>query len=196
MGKSLDRLGVAPRAIQNYLSYVAIVFLAYFIAGKLGQATTNIRSSNLGPVWPAYGVALGAILLYGYRIWPAVTAAAFVIAFLSPESALTALGQAAGSTFAAVTGVFLLRLANFDNSISRFRDALALVLLGGLGSATVSATIGTIVLHSSKVHPYSGVGSAWLIYWLGDSTGVLLITPLVLTIPSLFRIRGWSRLAE
>ncbi len=97
---------------------------------------------------------------------------------------------------AAVTGVFLLRRANFDNRLSRFRDALALVLFGGLGSATVSASIGTFALHSSKVHAYSGLGSAWLIYWLGDSTGVLLITPLVLTLPSLFRIRGWSRLAE
>jgi len=182
--------------VPNYLVQFTIVFIGYFIAGKLGQATTNIRSSNLGPVWPAYGVALGAILLCGYRIWPAVLSAAFVIAFLSPESALTALGQAAGSTLAAVTGVFLLRLVNFDNSISRFRDALALVVLGGLGSATVSASIGTFVLHSSKVHTYSGLGSAWLIYWLGDSTGVLLVTPLVLTIPSLFRIRGWGRLAE
>ena len=182
--------------VPNYLVQFTIVFIGYFIAGKLGQATTNIRSSNLGPVWPAYGVALGAILLCGYRIWPAVLSAAFVIAFLSPESALTALGQAAGSTLAAVTGVFLLRLVNFDNSISRFRDALALVVLGGLGSATVSASIGTFVLHSSKVHAYSGLGSAWLIYWLGDSTGVLLVTPLVLTIPSLFRIRGWGRLAE
>jgi len=182
--------------VPNYLVQFTIVFIGYFIAGKLGQATTNIRSSNLGPVWPAYGVALGAILLCGYRIWPAVLSAAFVIAFLSPESALTALGQAAGSTLAAVTGVFLLRLVNFGNSISRFRDALALVVLGGLGSATVSASIGAFVLYSSKVHAYSGLGSAWLIYWLGDSTGVLLITPLVLTIPSLFRIRGWGRLAE
>jgi PAS domain S-box-containing protein len=182
--------------VPNYLVQFTIVFIGYFIAGKLGQATTNIRSSNLGPVWPAYGVALGAILLCGYRIWPAVLSAAFVIAFLSPESALTALGQAAGSTLAAVTGVFVLRLVNFDNSISRFRDALALVLVGGLGSATVSASIGTLALHSSKVPAYSGLGSAWLIYWLGDSTGVLLVTPLVLTIPSLFRIRGWGRLAE
>jgi len=179
--------------VPNYLVQFTIVFIGYFIAGKLGQATTNIRSSNLGPVWPAYGVALGAILLCGYRIWPAVLSAAFVIAFLSPESALTALGQAAGSTLAAVTGVFLLRLVNFDNSVSRFRDALALVLLGGLGSATVSASIGAFVLYSSKVHAYSRLGSAWLIYWLGDSTGVLLVTPLVLTIPSLFQLRGWGR---
>jgi len=173
------------------------VFVGYFIAGKLGQATTNIRSSNLGPVWPAYGIALAAILICGYQIFPAVASAAFFVAFLSPEPALTALGQAAGATLAALTGTFLLRrVANFDNSISRLRDALALVLLGGLVSAMVSASIGTLVLRASQVHPYSGLASAWLIYWLGDCTGALLLTPVVLTIPSLFKIRRWTRLAE
>jgi len=187
---------VLSHAPKYWLQFT-LVFMGYLMAGRLGQATTNIRSSNLGPVWPAYGVALASILLCGYRIWPAVASAAFVIAFLSPEPYLTALGQAAGSTLAAVTGVFLLRrLAGFDNSISRLRDAVALVLLGGLGSAMVSATLGTLVLHASDVHAYSGLAAAWLIYWLGDSTGVLLVTPLILTIPNLFRIRGWGRLAE
>src|SRR5258707_5292185 len=60
----------------------------------------------------------------------------------------------------------------------------------------VSASVGVSVLYATHVQAYSGLGSAWLIYWLGDSTGVLLVTPLVLTIPSLFRIRGWGRLAE
>ena len=182
---------------SKYWLQFAIVFVAYFVAGKLGQATTNIRSSNLGPVWPAYGIALGAVLLYGYRIWPAVASASFVIAFFSPESYWTALGQAAGTTLAALTGLFLLRaIGDFDISISRFRDALALVLLGGLGSAIVSASIGTLVLGASHVHAYSGLGSAWLIYWLGDSTGALLVTPLMLTLPDLYRIRGWRRIAE
>jgi integral membrane sensor domain MASE1 len=34
------------------------------------------------------------------------------------------------------------------------------------------------------------------IYWLGDSTGVLLITPLVFTLPSLFAIRSRAEVAE
>jgi len=54
----------------KYFLQIAIVCLAYVVAGKLGQATTNIRSSNLGPVWPAYGIALAAILKYRYRVWP------------------------------------------------------------------------------------------------------------------------------
>src|SRR5438034_674281 len=186
---------VAP--LGKYLVQIAIVCLAYFVAGKLGQATSNIRSSNLGPVWPAYGVALAAVLLYGYRIWVGIAAAAFLVALLSPVSEVAAVGQATGATLAALIGVFLLcRIAKFRPSLSRLRDALALIVLGAFGSALVSASIGVSVLYATHVQAYSGLGSAWLIYWLGDSTGVLLVTPLVLTFPILLRIRTQVRIAE
>jgi len=197
MAESVERLGVAPRQLRNYLSYVAIVFLAYFVAGKLGQATTNIRSSNLGPVWPAYGVAVAVLLLCGYRVWIGIAGAAFLVAYLSPVPHIAAVGQAAGATIAALTGAFLLRrIARFDPSLSRLRDALALIVFGGLGSGMVSASVGVSVLYATHVQAYSGLGSAWLIYWLGDSTGVLLVTPLVLTFPRLLKGRAWVGIAE
>src|SRR5215469_14689205 len=71
-------------ATGRYVFQVLFVFIAYVIAGKLGQATANIRSSNLGPVWPAFGVALAAVLICGYRVWPGVAAGAFLVAFSSP----------------------------------------------------------------------------------------------------------------
>src|SRR6476620_12756624 len=107
------------------------VFIAYFVAGKLGQATSNIRSSNLGPVWPAYGVAVAALLLCGYRVWIGIAGAAFLVALLSPVPLMAAVGQAAGATVAALTGAFLLyHIARFDPSMSRLRDALALIVFG------------------------------------------------------------------
>ena len=110
---------------------------------------------------------------------------------------MAALGQAAGATLAAFSGAFLLqRVANFDKSLSRLRDGLALVVLGALGSALVSASIGTSVLYATRVHAYSGLGSPWLIYWLGDATGVLLVTPVALTLPRFLRIRGQARITE
>jgi PAS domain S-box-containing protein len=186
-----------PRLPGKYIVQSAVFFVGYCIAGKLGQATINIRSSNLGPVWPAYGVALAAFLLCGYRIWPAILSAILLVAFFSPVTHLTALGQAAGSTLAALSGAFLLqRVAKFDKSLSRVRDALALIAFGALASALISASIGTLILYISQVHAYSGLGSAWLIYWLGDATGVLVITPLLLTLPNLLRIRDRLRLTE
>src|SRR5213594_3474807 len=121
---------VAP--LGKYLVQIAIVCLAYVVAGKLGQATTNIRSSNLGPVWPAYGIALAVFLKYGYRIWPAVVSSAFVVALQGSVPPLAAAGQATAATLASATGAFLLRrIPNFDPSLSRLRDALGLIVLGG-----------------------------------------------------------------
>jgi PAS domain S-box-containing protein len=192
-----ESVRVAPRQVGKFLAQTAIAFAAYVVAGKLGQATSSIRSSNLGPVWPAYGVALAAFLLYGNRVWVGIAAAAFLVAFLSPVSAVAAVGQATGATLAALIGAFLLyRIAKFRPSLSRLRDALALIVLGAFGSALVSASIGVSVLYATRVHAYSGLGSAWLIYWLGDSAGVLLVTPLVLTFPNLLRIRPQVRVAE
>lgn len=176
---------------------LAAVFLAYFVAGKLGQATTNIRSSNLGPVWPAYGVALAAFIAYGARVWPAIALSAFAVAVEGAVSPLAAVGQAAGATVGAFTGTYLLRrIPGFDPSLSRLRDALGLIGPGAFGSALVSSSIGILSLYATGVQPYSGIGAAWSIYWLGDSTGVLLVTPLIFTLPQLARIRSRARLLE
>lgn len=185
------------RPLKRYLVQSAIIFLAYVIAGKLGQATTNIRSSNLGPVWPAYGVAVAAILVCGYRVWLGLAAGALLVAYYSPVPLIAALGQAAGATVAAITGAFLLNhVASFRPSLSRLSDVLGLIVLGAWGSAIVSASVGVSVLYATHVHAYSGVGPAWLIYWLGDSTGVLLVTPLVLTFTDLFKLRDPHRMTE
>jgi PAS domain S-box-containing protein len=176
---------------------IAAVFLAYFIAGKLGQATSSIRSSNLGPVWPAYGIALAAFVAYGYRVWPGIAVSAFLVAFSSSVPPLAAAGQAIGATVAALAGsVVLRRVLHFDPSLSRLSDALGLVVLGAFGSATVSASIGVFCLYATGVTAYSGLASAWVIYWLGDSTGVLLVTPLVFTLPSLVAMRSRAQIAE
>src|SRR5262245_44506936 len=116
---NLATANISSRSFNRSLAITATVFLAYFVAGKLGQATTNIRSSNLGPVWPAYGVALAMFLIYGRRVWLGIGSAAFVIAYFSPVSLVTAAGQAVGATLAAYIGsVTLQRFGAFDTSIA------------------------------------------------------------------------------
>ena len=175
-----------PIPAGRVLLTFVVVFLAYYVAGTLGQATTNIRSSNLGPVWPAYGIALAAFLKYGSRVWPAVAASAFVVAMQGAVPATGAVGQAGAATLAAAAGGSLLRrLPDFDPSVTRLRDALGLIMLGALGSALISSALGTLSLYVTGIQPYSGLFSAWLIYWLGDATGVLLVTPMVFTLPTI-----------
>ena len=186
-------VNIARPDVRRFFVRAAIVFAGYYLAGKLGQATTEIRSSNLGPVWPAYGVALAAVVLCGYRIAPILAGAAFLVAVQSPVPAITALGQATGATFAALTGGFLLQRVHFDPSLSRLRDALGLIVLGALASAIFSASLGVTVLYDAGLQAYSGIGRGWLVYWLGDATGVLIVTPLIFTGTSLLKLARPAR---
>jgi PAS domain S-box-containing protein len=185
------------RKIGKYLALIIIVLASYFLAAKLGQATTAIRSGNIGPVWPAFGVALAAVLLFGYRVWPGIFIGVFLADVLSPVPVVAALGQALGATLAAIGGAFSLRrVAGFESSFAHLRDALAMIVLGAFGSALITATIGVSVLYATHVEGYSGLGPAWLIYWLGDATGGLLVTPLILTAVRLPKLRSWDRVTE
>jgi PAS domain S-box-containing protein len=182
---------------ERFAGQLILVFVAYFIAGKLGQATSEIRSGNIGPVWPAFGIALASVLAFGPRVWPAIVASAAIVAFQSPVSVFAAIGQAFAATLAVVTGASVLRrIPGFNPSMRRLRDALAFIGYGAFGSATISATLGLASLYVAGAAGYSGLGAAWLIYWLGDATGALLVTPLVFTLASALRFQSWRRTIE
>ncbi len=195
MSPAEDQTIAVSRSLRSHLVQVLVVFVAYLAAGKIGLSTP-FTSNNISPVWPASGVALTAVLLLGYRVWPGIAAAAFLVNWGSIPG-VAAMGLACGNTLAALTGAFLLkRVARLDVSLSRLRDALMLIACGALGSTMVSASIGVTVLFATHVHPWSGFGSAWLIYWLGDAMGILLMTPLLLTLPRVLQWGGKARFME
>ena len=195
MAEPTKTRAAVPLLTGRHLAQIVLVGVALFAAGKLGNV---LASGSIGPVWPASGIALGAVLLFGYSIWPGVAAGAFLIGFLPPQPLPVgpAVIYATGTTLAALGGAFLLRrIAKFDCSLSHLRDAMGLIVLGAFVSSTVSATIGASVLYA-HLRSWSGFGSAWLIYWLGDSTGVMLVTPVLLTFPTLAKLRNWGRITE
>ena len=61
-----------------------LVFALYFGAGKLGLAVP-FTSSNVSPIWPAAGIAVAAVLIWGIQVAPAIAFAAFLVNFLNPD---------------------------------------------------------------------------------------------------------------
>jgi PAS domain S-box-containing protein len=159
---------------------------AYIGAGKLGIAQTRVAHGVITPVWAPTGIAIAGLLLYGRRLWPAVAAGAFVVNATSGAGLLIAACIAAGNTLEAVVAVTLLKRLAFRARFARVRDAVSFVVAGALASTLVAATIGTSVLALAHHlhHPYA---SEWLLWWLGDASGALLVAPALLV------LRGWPR---
>ena len=77
------------------LPIIGVVTLVYFIAGKLGLKLAFLNDST-SAVWPPSGIALAALLLLGYRIWPAIIVGAFLVNLTTTADFATSLGIAGG----------------------------------------------------------------------------------------------------
>lgn len=168
-------------AFQGYALRLTLVFVLYFVAGKLGLSVP-FTSGNVSPVWPASGVALAAVLLWGYEVWPAIALAAFFVNFLTPIPTSSCVGLALGNTSSALVGAYLVRRFIHDKpSFERLRDVAGLMAFGAAVAPMVAASVGVTILLLTHVHAWSGFGTAWRVWWLGDAMGVLIIAPLFFT---------------
>ncbi len=159
---------------------IAAVALAYYLAAEVGLRLAVVRE-QVTPFWPATGIALAALLTWGLRTWPGIAIGAFLVNLPIGPSPLLVAVIAAGNTTGPVLAYLLLEWAGFRRQLDRLGDALRLLFVGVLGSAAISASVGTLVLVSSAAVPVTAFWATWSVWWTGDAMGLLLVTPLLLT---------------
>jgi PAS domain S-box-containing protein len=184
--------GIHARRLR-YSVGVAIVVGAYVGAAKLGIAL-SVAHGVITPVWAPTGIALAVLVLFGPRYVVAVALGAFIANATSGASIPEALLISVGNTLEAVVGAVLLRRFGFRPPLDRVRDVLALIVFGAVVSTTIAATNGVTVLWISG--DVSDYGSDWLLWWLGDAMGNLIVAPLILVwaqLPFRWFTDSWRR---
>ena len=152
----------------------------YFVAGRLGLELTHYHD-NATLVWPPTGLSLAALILFGLRLWPGIFIGTMLVNAGSPLGWMPSLGIASGNTLEAVVGVTLLiRVADLRLDMKRMRDIVTFLLIGVLGCTTLSATIGTSSLALAGTLESGSFWRVWLIWWMGNAGGALILTPILL----------------
>ncbi len=175
-----------PRIIKGlyYLTDVVrllVLAAVYFGAARFGLSMVVTMGQQASFVWPPAGIALAAVLLFGYRVWPAIMLAAFLAEASAPEPVLTALAIAIGNTLEALVGVWLMRwFAGDGDYLERLRGILGLLFLAASISTVIGATVGATSVCFSGLQPWTAYSSIWLTWWTGDAAGVLIVAPLLL----------------
>ncbi len=176
--------GVRGRpALSRYAARLVLVSAAYFGAAKLGLTLAHEQSS-ITAVWAPTGIALAALLVWGYRLWPAVALGALLANAWTGIPLVSVLGITTGNTLEALVGAYLLTRVGFQRSLERVNDVLALVVFGAVISTMVSATIGVASLWLGGATAFSDIASEWRVWWLGDMGGDLVVAPLLLALAS------------
>ncbi len=151
--------------------YVATAMLGFSLSFNFEQITT---------IWAPTGIAISALLLWGYHYWPAVFVGAFIANALSGPSFAVATGIGFGNTLEAVVAVVLIkRFVDGGRILDKISGTLAYVILVCFFSTILSATFGVGSLILGDNIENSQLGEAWLTWWVGDMMGALIIVPLV-----------------
>jgi signal transduction histidine kinase len=152
---------------------------ALYFAAARAALTLALVNKQITAVWPPTGIALAALVLGGYRLWPGIALGAFLVN-VHAGTAAAACGIAAGNALEALTGALVLRrFFAFDPSLRRLSDVFGL-LVAALVSSMVSATIGTASLGLGGMGRV-GHRSPWFVWWLGDVLGALIAAPAIMT---------------
>jgi len=159
-----------------YLQLLAVT--AVYAIAAIGGLAYAVVGSSVTLIWAPSGIALAALLVFGYRMAWGVALGAFLANAWTGIPLLAAAGIACGNTLEALIGAFLLlRMAHFHRELDRRRDVLALVVLGATLNTLVSALAGVATLRLSGLIDMEQTAEVILTWWLGDMLGILVVAP-------------------
>ena len=168
------------RKQKENLAAIGILAAIYFVVGKLGLSLALVNPSATA-VWPPAGIALAALLVLGYRVWPGILLGAFLVNLTTAGSAATSVGIAIGNTLEGLIGAYLVnRFASGRNAFHRAQDTFKFAFLAGMLSTTASAAFGVTILALGGFASWANYGSIWLTWWLGDAVGDVVVAPLLI----------------
>jgi signal transduction histidine kinase len=165
------RLSTLPTIVGLTIIYVVVAKLSLRLAFVHASASS---------IWPVTGIALAAVLLMGYRVWPAIFIGAFLVNDFTAGNFITSFGIAAGNTIEAVFGAWLINrwvcgTRAFDRATDVFKFSLS-----ALFCTLISATIGVTSLTAGGYANWQNYSAIWLTWWLANAIGALVVTPLIL----------------
>lgn len=177
---SVSRLGRAAPFLVGPL-YALIGWFGVSLAVFPGYAS---------PLFASSGLALAFHLLFGNAVLPGIWLGSFTLNLfltlttqggVSFSAVVLTACIGAGAMLQAMTGTGLVRrFVPFPSSLDNSREVFLFLVLGGPVACLIGATVGVTSLWAAGILAEDLVWLNWGTWWIGDSLGVVLFTPLVL----------------
>ena len=182
-------------AEATVIRFVAVACI-YFIAAR-SSLLLAVGDTNVSSVWPPSGIALAVILIWGYRIGPAIFLGALFANILvlkgvgiAPAYTIAAsICTATGNMLEAVIGAYLIRrFTGSGNPFENMKDLFIFIVLGCFAGTIVGATTG-VLSFCSVSGDWLRFSSLWITWWLGDAAGIIIVAPVIVMLKNKMRVK-------
>lgn len=168
----------------RYSFIIAMIAISYMLMGWVALQFA-LPPGVVSPIWPSSGIALAAMILYGQIYWPGVLIGSFLTNATTNSAGLAisiplSLGIALGASLQAIVGNYLWQRFSVSSDLfGSYRNVIALFLAAFLG-CVINSTLGTFFLYTIHLIPSDFFYTSWMTWWLGDASGIVLLTPFLL----------------
>ncbi len=171
------------------MTALAATGVAYFVVAVVSLKLA-IPPGYATPLYPAAGIALASVLMYGGRMAIGISIASFAANILmsplgpqwNPATWTLPAVTAIGASLQALVGAWLIRrFVRPPLTLTEPRD-IAVFLGAGVVSCLINATLATVTLWLRGRAVAASLPFTWGTWWVGDMLGVLIATPIVLSL--------------
>ncbi|WP_417581952.1 PAS domain S-box protein [Nitrincola sp.] len=171
------------KPLHTRLVYILALSLGYALLGILTVSVAFSEGYSV-PFWPAAGLGLAALLIWGRGCWPGIWIGSLLVDLWMQQSfavLLSSLFVATAASLQAVIAATLVQsLVRRPEPLAKDADLLRFLLLAGPLTCVIAPSVGVISQYLMASMTAQELRAEWLIWWVGDTLGVLLFAPIVL----------------
>lgn len=161
--------------------YVAAIALLSFVYWMGAQAGLYLKSSfgDVTPIWPPAGLSVAIFLAWGARFWPMVAIGEFAAALSIHQPPLAGVIGGATQIIEALLACRFVRMAGAVDITASSRSVLRFTTCGAALPPLAASLLGaSSLLYIGALAP-SDFLSGVLTWWMGDTIGILVLTPVL-----------------
>jgi len=154
-----------------YVAYVASALVGIYLYAELDIAPAII--------WIPVGIALAAIIIEGYEVWPAIFLASLTAALFIEAPAFFLVGMVAANTLQPIVAKYILDQVQFDRGLGTVKDMFAILATALFVTMIVPTTVWGIAYAYNMLHE-TELPLLWGAWWVGSALSALAITPFLI----------------
>ncbi|HBB34459.1 MAG TPA: histidine kinase [Cyanobacteria bacterium UBA8803] len=169
-----------PRPIDRTV-LLAILIIPAIHLGLASLSRWLYFHDGTSAIWLSNGLYVAAVLLLGYRIWPAILVSEFIANWLLfyPNIGISFSHAVIASIEPLAASFLILRFIKDRDLFHRSGNIFKFVVLI-IPSLTISTTLAITILAWSGDTPWAEYGAVWRVWFTATLIGELIVTPAIL----------------
>ena len=170
---------------NQWRSFIGVTLLATALQVAGGVLISLPHSTATFLFWPPAGFAFATLWWFGKRASAGLVIGSLLVSiFIAHEThAFNIAPIALIGVFEAWIPIWWLRKQGVTDIFSDSESILKFIIAAALVAPVPAAVAGVITMWANGLQLFDALPKAWLSWWVGDSMGVLLTAPFLLSLP-------------